>query len=240
MENAKFFTKKYEKINGKHFNLLYGLRGGIVALDSFVSLFSTVRFQVSPQIAYLWRCIVALIAVVWFFSAVRLQMSPQIACFRRGIVALIAFVCLFLSWLPYSTDTDFSSLDISICQLSRRWQPSLGGCKKFEPSLRPGKSSYGWFIFRIGIVHVGKGRYWRKNDKKKFEKPPKLVLFSLQAFHVWSEEQLAATVFLRRTATALFLSVLSILWPSWSMQFRYICNVITRTKCFFKTLLQIY
>ena len=141
------------------------------------------------------------------------------------------------SWLLYSTDTDFSSLDISICQLSRRWQPSLGGCKKFEPSLRPGKSSYGWFIFRIGIVHVGKGRYWRKNDKKKFEKPPKLVLFSLQAFHVWSEEQLAATVFLRRTATALFLSVLSILWPSWSMQFRYICNVITRTKCFFKTLL---
>ena len=87
---------------------------------------------------------------------------------------------------------------------------------------------------------MGKGRYWRKNDKKKFEKPPKLVLFSLQAFHVWSEEQLAATVFLRRTATALFLSVLSILWPSWSMQFRYICNVITRTKCFFKTLLQIY
>ena len=147
---------------------------------------------------------------------------------------------LWASWLPYSSDTDFSSLDISICQLSRRWQPSLGGCKKFEPSLRPGKSSYGWFIFRIGIVHVGKGRYWRKNDKKKFEKPPKLVLFSLQAFHVWSEEQLAATVFLRRTATALFLSVLSILWPSWSMQFRYICNVITRTKCFFKTLLQIY
>jgi hypothetical protein len=24
LENAKFFTKKYEKINGKHFNLLYG------------------------------------------------------------------------------------------------------------------------------------------------------------------------------------------------------------------------
>ena len=41
------------------------------------------------------------------------------------------------------TNSDFSSLDISICQLSRRWQPSLGGCKKFEPSLRPGKSSYG-------------------------------------------------------------------------------------------------
>jgi len=25
LENAKFFTKKYEKINGKHFNLLYGI-----------------------------------------------------------------------------------------------------------------------------------------------------------------------------------------------------------------------
>ena len=74
-----------------------------------------------------------------------------------------------VSWSPYSTDTDFSSLDIYICQLSRRWQPSLSGCKKFEPSLRLKKSSYGWFIFRIGILYVWEGRYWRGNDKKRLK-----------------------------------------------------------------------
>ena len=26
MENAKFFTKKYEKIKGKHFNLIYDMK----------------------------------------------------------------------------------------------------------------------------------------------------------------------------------------------------------------------
>ena len=85
----------------------------------------------------------------------------------------------FGSWSPYSTDTDFSSLDIYICQLSRRWQPFLGGCKKFEPSLRPGKSIYGWFIFRICIVCVWQGQYWRRNDKKRLKNHQNWCFFTL-------------------------------------------------------------
>ena len=66
---------------------------GIVTLLAFVWLFSTVRFQMSPQIACLWGCKVTLVAFVWLFSTVRFQMCSQMACTRRGIVTLVAFVC---------------------------------------------------------------------------------------------------------------------------------------------------
>ena len=40
-------------------------------------------------------CKVTLVAFVWLFSTVRFQMCPQISCMRRGIVALVAFVWFF-------------------------------------------------------------------------------------------------------------------------------------------------
>ena len=41
-----------------------------VTLISYVCFFSTVYFQMSPQIASLRGCIVALVAFVWLFSTV--------------------------------------------------------------------------------------------------------------------------------------------------------------------------
>ena len=70
------------------------LRRGIVALVAFVWPFSTVRFQMSPQMACPRRSIVTLVAFVWLFSTVRFQMCPQITYPRRGIVTLVAFVWL--------------------------------------------------------------------------------------------------------------------------------------------------
>ena len=57
--------------------------------------FSTVSFQMCPQMACLRRCIVTLVAFIWLFSTVCFQMSPQNVCPRRGIVTLVAFVWLF-------------------------------------------------------------------------------------------------------------------------------------------------
>ena len=67
----------------------------IVTLVAFVWLFTTVRFQMCPQIACPKGCIVTLVAFVWFVSIVRFQMCPQMACLRRGKVTLVAFVWLF-------------------------------------------------------------------------------------------------------------------------------------------------
>ena len=64
----------------------------IDTLVAFVWFFSTVRFQMCPQIAYLR---VALVALVWLFSAVRFKMILQSACIRRCKVTLAAFVWLF-------------------------------------------------------------------------------------------------------------------------------------------------
>ena len=68
------------------------IRRGIITLAAFVWLFSTVRFQMCPQIAWIRAGKVTLAAFVWLFSTVRYQMCPQIACQRRGIVTLVAFV----------------------------------------------------------------------------------------------------------------------------------------------------
>ena len=64
---------------------------------AFIWFFSTVCFQMCPQITCLIRGIVALVALVWLFSTVRFQMRPQMACLRRGKVALVASVWLFSS-----------------------------------------------------------------------------------------------------------------------------------------------
>ena len=71
---------------------IYCLRGGIVTLVAFVWPFSTVRFQMTPQSACLRRGIVTLVAFVWLFPTVRFQMCPQMNCLRRGKVALVALV----------------------------------------------------------------------------------------------------------------------------------------------------
>ena len=44
---------------------------------------------------YLNGCIVALVAFVWFFSTVHFQMCPQIACPRGCKITLLAFIWLF-------------------------------------------------------------------------------------------------------------------------------------------------
>ena len=58
--------------------------------------FSTMCFQMLPQIAYLRGCGVTLVAFV-LFSTVRFQMSLQVACIRGRIVTLVAFVCVFFT-----------------------------------------------------------------------------------------------------------------------------------------------
>ena len=68
------------------------LRGGKVTLVAFVLLFLTVYFHMIPQSACIIQSKVTLVAFVWLFSTVRFQMCLQIACPKRGIVALIAFV----------------------------------------------------------------------------------------------------------------------------------------------------
>ena len=67
----------------------------MVALVAFVWLFSTVCFQMSPQIACPRRGIVTLVAFVWPFSAVRFQMTLQITCLKGNKVALVEFAWLF-------------------------------------------------------------------------------------------------------------------------------------------------
>ena len=63
----------------------------IMTLVAFVGLFSTVRVEMSPQIACLSRGKVILVTFVWLFSTVCFQMFPQIACPRRSIVTFRLF-----------------------------------------------------------------------------------------------------------------------------------------------------
>ena len=69
-----------------------GLRGNKATLIVFVLLFSTVRIQISPQIACLIRCKVALIAFVYLYPTVLFQMCLQMACIRACKVILFAYV----------------------------------------------------------------------------------------------------------------------------------------------------
>ena len=61
---------------------------------TLVWLFSTMCFQMSPQITCQRGCIVTLVAFV--FSTVRSQVCPEIACLRRDKVTLVAFVWRFI------------------------------------------------------------------------------------------------------------------------------------------------
>ena len=58
--------------------------------------FSTMCFQMLPQIAFLRGCGVTLVAFA-LFSTVRFEMSLQVACIRGRIVTLVAFVCVFFT-----------------------------------------------------------------------------------------------------------------------------------------------
>ena len=66
------------------------LRGRIVELVAFVWLFSTMCFQMSPQIACLRGCKVTFVAFVWLFSTVYFQM-----CRIVTLVAFLSSTCLF-------------------------------------------------------------------------------------------------------------------------------------------------
>ena len=68
------------------------LRRRKVTLVAFVRLFSTVCFQMSSQIKCLGTCKVTLAAFVRLFSTVHFQMCFQMTCLRRGIVTLVAFI----------------------------------------------------------------------------------------------------------------------------------------------------
>ena len=70
------------------------LRRGIVTLVA-LDLSLLCVFCLLPQMAFIRGCIVALIAFVSLFSTVRFQMILQTLCLRKGIVALVAFFLLF-------------------------------------------------------------------------------------------------------------------------------------------------
>ena len=72
-------------------------RESIATLVAFVWLFSSVRFQMCPQIAIIRRRKVTLIAFVWRLSTMCFQMCPQLPCPNWCKVALVALV-----W-PFST-----------------------------------------------------------------------------------------------------------------------------------------
>ena len=56
---------------------------------------STVSFQMSPQIEWFITCIVAMVTCIWFHSRVGCQMSSQTTCIERCIVTLVALVQFF-------------------------------------------------------------------------------------------------------------------------------------------------
>ena len=60
----------------------------------------SVRFQI-------WRSKVALVAFVWLFSTVCFQMSPQIACLGRSKVTLVAFLSI-VHFQKYTWNVCFS------------------------------------------------------------------------------------------------------------------------------------
>ena len=78
---------------------------GIVALAAFVWLISTVRFQMSPQIACLRRCIVTLVAFVWLFSNVCFRNEPSNCIFEKmpvtpvAIIVFVSTLCIVTPWL---------------------------------------------------------------------------------------------------------------------------------------------
>ena len=81
------------------------------------------------------------------------------------------------SRLPYSTDSYFHDFDICICQLSRRWQPSLSWGKNFEPPPRPKNTSQTWFFLQNWFCICIRRMKKQKNGRKRVKNPPELVVF---------------------------------------------------------------
>ena len=72
---------------------LYSMIDAIFYEGCKLGLFSPiVSFQVSPQIAWIRRCIITLVAFVRLFSFVHFQMCPQSTCIRGCKITLVAFV----------------------------------------------------------------------------------------------------------------------------------------------------
>ena len=70
---------------------------GSLGLRTFLWLFSTVRFQMSSQIACLRIGIFAVVAFFWLSSTVSCKMSVQIVCLEGCKVTLAKFVWPFSS-----------------------------------------------------------------------------------------------------------------------------------------------
>ena len=100
-----------------------------VTLVTFVWLFSTVNFQMSPQITRLNRCKVTLVAFVWLFSTVCFQMFPQITCMRRWIVTLMAFVWFFciISFFHLASNIGICYTGIITCNTFIHYNCEKGG-----------------------------------------------------------------------------------------------------------------
>ena len=85
--------------------------GCIVTLVAFVWFFSSMCFQMSPQVACISICKFTLVAFVWLFTTVCSQMSFQITCVRRCKATLAAYGNFFLAvWFHI------------ICQHIARWR----------------------------------------------------------------------------------------------------------------------
>ena len=80
-------------------NCQFEKKQNCIALVVVVWLFSSVCFQMRPQMACPRRCIVTLATFVWLFPTVSFQMCPQIGCLNRCKVALIALVCFSPEWV---------------------------------------------------------------------------------------------------------------------------------------------
>ena len=78
-----------------------------IALIAFFFLFSTMYFQVRPQMTNFKWCIITLIAFMPLFSTVHFQMTSQVTYVVGWIMTLITLVCL-----PFTSLSWRSSLDI--------------------------------------------------------------------------------------------------------------------------------
>ena len=79
--------------------------GYILTLIAFVGSFSTVRFQMCPQISCPREGKITVAAFVWLFSTVGFQMSPQMACLSRmqsciGCMCITFLHCAFSNVSP--------------------------------------------------------------------------------------------------------------------------------------------
>ena len=79
--------------------------GCILTLIAFVGSFSTVRFQICPQISCPREGKITVAAFVWLFSTVGFQMSPQMACLSRmqsciGCMCITFLHCAFSNVSP--------------------------------------------------------------------------------------------------------------------------------------------